>query len=152
MQDSHSVAALFGALTVVLIVIAIMIIPAVFYVLTLQKALNRCSPECRAMNPPMVWLLFIPLFNVIWHFMVVMNLAKSLGAEFQISEIPDEFLEQARDYREKVVEMACEEDDLLMQKYLDGEPLGEAGVEAAAEEGRLVARGDDEGDPHRTAV
>jgi hypothetical protein len=83
MQDTHSVAAGLGILTIALIVIGIMLVPAIFYLLTLQKALNRCSPECRAMNPGMVWLMFIPLFNVVWHFFIVLNMAKSLGAEFQ---------------------------------------------------------------------
>jgi len=65
-----------------LIGFAIMLIPGIFYCLTLQKALNRVSPENRAMGPGMVWLLFIPLFNIVWHFFVVLNMAKSLGAEF----------------------------------------------------------------------
>jgi len=83
MNETHSIAAGLGILTGALIVIAIMLVPFVFYCLTLQKALNRCSPECRAMNPGMVWLMFIPLFNIVWHFFVVMNMAKSLGSEFQ---------------------------------------------------------------------
>ena len=62
---------------------AIFLIPFIFYLLTLQKALNRCSPENRAMNPGMVWLTLIPLFGLVWQFFVVINVAKSLGAEFQ---------------------------------------------------------------------
>lgn len=83
MNDTPSVAAGLGIFTIVLVVIAIMLVPMVFYCLSLQKALNRCSPECRAMNPGMVWLMFIPLFNMVWHFFVVINMAKSLGCEFQ---------------------------------------------------------------------
>lgn len=83
MNDTPSVAAGLGIFTIVLVVIAIMLVPMVFYCLSLQKALNRCSPECRAMNPGMVWLIFIPLFNIVWQFMVVLNMAKSLAAEFQ---------------------------------------------------------------------
>jgi hypothetical protein len=83
MQENHSIAAGLGILTGMLIVIAIMLVPFIFYCLTLQKALNRCSPENRAMNPGMVWLMFIPLFNIVWHFFIVVNMAKSLGAEFQ---------------------------------------------------------------------
>jgi hypothetical protein len=82
MNDTHAVAAGLGILTIALVVLAIMLVPAIFYLL-IQKALNRCSPECRAMNPGMVWLMFIPLFNIVWHFFVVMNMAKSLGCEFQ---------------------------------------------------------------------
>jgi hypothetical protein len=67
-----------------------MLLPAIFYLLTLQKALNRCSPENRAMAPGMVWLMLIPLFNIVWHFFVVINVAKSLGAEFQKRGIVEE--------------------------------------------------------------
>ena len=84
MDNSHATAAGLGIIaTVLIVVVVIMLVPAIFYLLTLQKALNRCSPECRAMNPGMVWLMFIPLFNIVWHFMIVINMAKSLGAEFQ---------------------------------------------------------------------
>jgi hypothetical protein len=83
MDNTHAVAAGLGIFTVVVIVFAILLLPAIFYLLTLQKALNRCSPECRAMKPGMVWLLLIPLFNIVWQFIVVLNMAKSLAAEFQ---------------------------------------------------------------------
>ncbi len=75
---------------VTLVVFAIILIPAIFYLLTLQKALNRCSPENRAMTPGMVWLLFIPFFSIVWHFIVVLNMAKSLDAEFKKRGIPEE--------------------------------------------------------------
>ena len=39
------------------------------------------------MQPGMVWLLFIPLFNIIWHFFVVLALSNSLGNEFRIRNI-----------------------------------------------------------------
>jgi hypothetical protein len=76
-------ASLAGIFIGMLIACAILLIPLIFYLLTLQRALNRCSPENRAMSPGMVWLMFIPLFNIVWHFFVVINIAKSLGAEFQ---------------------------------------------------------------------
>ena len=82
-SQSQEFTAGLGMLTIVLVVFVIMLVPLVFYCLTLQKTLNRCSPECRAMNPGMVWLLFIPLFNIVWQFIVVLNMAKSLAAEFQ---------------------------------------------------------------------
>lgn len=65
-----------------LIVLAIMIIPAIFYLLTLQKALNRCSVENRTMTPGTVWLLLIPLFNIVWQFIVVIKISESLHNEF----------------------------------------------------------------------
>jgi hypothetical protein len=73
-----------------LIVFAILLIPLIFYILSLQKALGRCAPESRAMQPGLVWLLVIPCFGIIWHFFVVLNMAKSLGAEFQKRGIAEE--------------------------------------------------------------
>ena len=55
----------------------------IFYILSLKKALNHCAPENRAMTPGMVWLMLVPMFNIFWHFLVVIKVAKSLGAEFQ---------------------------------------------------------------------
>ncbi len=65
-----------GGLVVISIVIGI------FYCLTLQKALSRCSPQNRTLSPGLVWLYLIPVFNLVWHFFIVINLAKSLHAEF----------------------------------------------------------------------
>lgn len=79
-----------GILMIAFIAFAIMLLPMIFYLLTLQKALNRCSPENRAMAPAMVWLNIIPFFGIVWHFFVVINMAKSLGAEFQQRQIEEE--------------------------------------------------------------
>jgi predicted membrane channel-forming protein YqfA (hemolysin III family) len=66
-----------------LIVFVVMLVPMIFYILTLQKAINKCAPENQAMQPAMAWLMLVPCFNLIWHFFVVLNMAKTLGAEFQ---------------------------------------------------------------------
>jgi hypothetical protein len=58
--------------------------------LTLQKTLNKCAPENRAMQPAMTWLLLIPCFGLVWHFFVVLNLSKTLAAEFQKRGIAEE--------------------------------------------------------------
>ncbi|HEX5221104.1 MAG TPA: hypothetical protein VFZ59_16185 [Verrucomicrobiae bacterium] len=93
MSDSNTAvesARAIGMLVGTLVGIVILLIPAIFYLLTLQKTLNRCSPENRAMQPGMVWLMFIPLFNLVWHFFVVLNIAKSLEAEFRKRGIASE--------------------------------------------------------------
>jgi elongation factor G len=48
---------------------------------------------------------------------------ESLGAKYHLEEIPDNMLELAREYREKMVEEISSHDDLLMEKYLGGEEL-----------------------------
>ena len=93
MSQSDSIATgagIVGLLVVALIIFAICLIPLIFYILTLQKALNRCSPENRAMAPGLAWLLLIPLINMVWHFFVVLNMAKSLDAEFKKRGIAEE--------------------------------------------------------------
>jgi len=47
----------------------------------------------------------------------------SLGAKFEIEEIPAEYLEQAKKYRHELVEAVAEYDDEIMQKYLDGHEI-----------------------------
>ncbi len=45
---------------------------------------------------------------------------ESLGAKFDIVDIPDDLKDQAKEYREKLIEKAVEEDDKVMEAYLDG--------------------------------
>ena len=45
---------------------------------------------------------------------------ESLGAKFDIVEIPEDLKEQAKEYREKLIEKVVEEDDSVMESYLDG--------------------------------
>jgi elongation factor G len=45
---------------------------------------------------------------------------ESLGAAFDVVDIPEELRAQAEDYRTKLVEMAVEQDDDAMEAYLEG--------------------------------
>lgn len=71
-----------------LIVAGVMLIPTIFYLLTLQNALKRCAPVARTMEPELVWLSLIPFFSLAWAFFVVSALGKSLGNEFRRRGIP----------------------------------------------------------------
>ena len=44
----------------------------------------------------------------------------TLGAEFEIKEIRSELKNKAEDYRKKLVELAVELDDNVMEQYLEG--------------------------------
>lgn len=72
-----------GAMGIMLVFLAIMLIPAIFFCLTLSKTLGKCAPQNREMAPGMVWLLFVPLLNIVWQFLVVIKVAGSLAKEFQ---------------------------------------------------------------------
>ena len=44
----------------------------------------------------------------------------TLGAEFKINELSDEYKQKAEEYKKKLVELAVEQDDEIMESYLDG--------------------------------
>ncbi len=62
----------------------------------------------------------------------------TLGAKFVEEDIPAEYRSAVAEWREKLLEMACEEDDDLMQRYLDGEPLDKAAVKSALRKGTIA--------------
>jgi len=55
----------------------------------------------------------------------------SLGATFHEEELTGELLEEAQEWREKLIEEISSHDDSLMEKYLAGETLSEEEVKAA---------------------
>lgn len=75
---------LLGAgLFIALIAFAVAIVVAVFYFLTLMNALSRCHPRNRLMEPGLVWLGMIPLFNIVWAFFNNLRVPDSLKKEFR---------------------------------------------------------------------
>ena len=59
------------------------LVALIFYLLTLQHALERCAPENQAMAPGLVWLGIIPFFGFVWQFFLAIALGKSLGNELR---------------------------------------------------------------------
>jgi hypothetical protein len=57
------------------------------YIAFLSGVLRKCAPSSRTMQPGMVWLLLLPLFNLVWNFLVVIALADSLGNEFRLRNL-----------------------------------------------------------------
>jgi elongation factor G len=51
---------------------------------------------------------------------------EGLGAKYHDIDIPDDMLEQAKEYREKMIEAAVDLDDTVMAAYLDGQEPDEA--------------------------
>ncbi|MBS8266896.1 elongation factor G [Mesobacillus boroniphilus] len=58
-----------------------------------------------------------------------------LGTEITVGEIPEEYMAQAEEYREKLVEAVAELDEELMEKYLGGEELTVEEIKAAIRKG-----------------
>jgi len=65
------------------------LLPKIFYILTLQRALEKCAPTSRTLSPGLTWLLLLPFFNLVWHFIVVTGMAKSLENEFRRRNLPN---------------------------------------------------------------
>ncbi|MEH7386608.1 elongation factor G [Bacillus sp. JJ1521] len=54
-----------------------------------------------------------------------------LGTDVEEGEIPEEYLDQANEYREKLVEAVAELDEDLMERYLGGEEISKEELKAA---------------------
>ena len=54
-----------------------------------------------------------------------------LGTDILEEDIPAEYVDQANEYREKLIETVAETDEELMMKYLEGEEITEAELKAA---------------------
>jgi hypothetical protein len=76
-MQGHSLPAL-----ALIVILWFTLIALILYLLKLQETLKKCAPASRTMKPGKVWLVLIPLFGLVWHFIVVINIAKSLGNEF----------------------------------------------------------------------
>jgi elongation factor G len=56
---------------------------------------------------------------------------ETMGADYIVSEIPDDMLADAKAYREKLIEKVSEHDDKLLEKYLNGEEISEDEIRTA---------------------
>ncbi|MGN0845768.1 MAG: elongation factor G [Kiritimatiellia bacterium] len=63
---------------------------------------------------------------------------KTLGKTVTEEEIPADMLEKAKEYRQKMVESAAEQDDALMEKFFAGEELTVEEIKAAIRKGCIA--------------
>jgi elongation factor G len=56
---------------------------------------------------------------------------ETLGAEYVVEDIPPDYVAEATEYREKLIEKVSESDDTLLEKYLHGAELTEDEVKGA---------------------
>ncbi|MDY6821079.1 MAG: elongation factor G [Deferribacterota bacterium] len=54
-----------------------------------------------------------------------------LGAKYQYQEISDKYINQAEEYRTKMIEAICEYDEELLDKYFDGKEITESEIKNA---------------------
>ena len=64
-------------------------------------------------------------------------LEESLGAKFEYAEIPADLADKAAKYRSELIEMAVEQDDALMEAYLEGNEPSVADLKKLIRKGTL---------------
>ncbi len=63
-----------------------------------------------------------------------------LGTNTDENEIPEELLELAQEYRERLLESIADFDDELMSRYLDGEEIGEDEIRSALRKATVAVK------------
>lgn len=61
----------------------------------------------------------------------------TLGARYALTDIPDEYRQDANSFREKMLEGVAEYDEAVLEKYLNGEPLDVEAIRRAIRAGTL---------------
>ena len=74
----------------------------------------------------------IKMKAILWH-------DETMGAEYDVEEIPADLKDEAEEWRGKMIELAAEQDDTLMEKYFeDPDSLTEEEIVAALRKGTLA--------------
>ena len=73
----------------------------------------------------------IKMKAILWH-------DETMGAEYDVEDIPAELVDEANEWREKMVENAANFDDDLMEKYLEGAEISEEQLIAAIRKGTIA--------------
>lgn len=70
-----------GMLIAAGLILLISVIISVLFLLNLHRLLDAIKPANRTMEPGLVWLNLIPIFNLGWLFYTVIKISEALGAE-----------------------------------------------------------------------
>ncbi len=73
---------------------------------------------------------FIGIVDLVRMKAVVWN-GEDLGASFEVTDIPADLLERAEEYRNTMLEEIASHDEVLMERYLEGEELSDDELRAA---------------------
>jgi len=73
----------------------------------------------------------IKMKAILWH-------DETMGADYDLEEIPADLVDEANEWREKLIECAANFDDALMEKYLEGAEITEEELIAAIRKGTIA--------------
>jgi elongation factor G len=65
---------------------------------------------------------------------------ETLGAEYDVVDIPDDLQAKAREYRDKMIEAVSEHDDHLFEKYVEGKPLNNDEIRAGIRKATIALK------------
>lgn len=65
---------------------------------------------------------------------------ETLGAKYRIDDIPEELLDLAHEYRDKMIEKLADVDEVIMEKYLSGEEVTVEEIKAALRKGTIAMK------------
>src|SRR5438105_13047949 len=65
---------------------------------------------------------------------------ETLGAEYSVEDVPAEYKELVHEYREKIIEAACESDEALFAKFVGGESISSEELRAAIRKGTIAIK------------
>ncbi len=60
-----------------------------------------------------------------------------MGNEVEITDIPEDMIEEAHEYRERMIEALAEIDDEIMERYIEGEDISEEMIKKALRKGTI---------------
>ena len=72
----------------------------------------------------------IKMKAILWH-------DETMGAEYDVEDIPADLVDEAQEWRDKMLESAANYDDELMEMYLDGQEIPEDKLIAAIRKGTI---------------
>jgi len=72
-----------GGIVFILIFLLIALVIAIFYLLNLQNLMNSIKEENREVSPGNVWLMLIPVFSLIYAFILYPKISASVKKELE---------------------------------------------------------------------
>jgi elongation factor G len=108
------------------------------FFLSVQMVKDRLGAKPIVIQLPLgVESSFVGIIDLVRMKAVVWN-DEALGAEFHDEDIPADLLDQAKEYRDRLVELASEVDEAATEAYLEGKEPDEAQLKALIRKGTVT--------------
>ncbi len=65
---------------------------------------------------------------------------ETLGAKYDDADVPADLVEKCKEYRDKLIEAVSESDDVLMEKYIEGQPITDQELRAGIRKATIAQK------------